>query len=77
VQAGVYDAFAEKLAGARGRDEGRRRAGDGTDFGPLINAEAVEKVKEHIADATAKGAAVALGGGAARSGRALSSSPPS
>ena len=31
-------------------------------FGPLVNVAAVEKVEEHIADATAKGAVVALGG---------------
>jgi succinate-semialdehyde dehydrogenase/glutarate-semialdehyde dehydrogenase len=42
------------------------RVGDGllgvTDQGPLIDAKAVTKVEEHIADALAKGAKVALGG---------------
>ncbi len=33
-----------------------------TDQGPLIDAKAVTKVEEHIADALAKGAKVALGG---------------
>jgi succinate-semialdehyde dehydrogenase/glutarate-semialdehyde dehydrogenase len=62
VQAGVYDAFAKKLTDA----VGKLRVGDGlagvTDQGPLIDAKAVAKVEEHIADAVAKGAAVALGG---------------
>ena len=34
----------------------------GTTTGPLISAAAVKKVEEHIADATSKGAKVALGG---------------
>ncbi|MEE3171155.1 MAG: aldehyde dehydrogenase family protein, partial [Pseudomonadota bacterium] len=33
-----------------------------TQQGPLINAAALDKVQRHIADATAKGAKVALGG---------------
>ena len=35
---------------------------DGVAQGPLIDAEAVEKVEEHIADAVAKGAQVLIGG---------------
>ncbi|MFP4571122.1 NAD-dependent succinate-semialdehyde dehydrogenase, partial [Rhodosalinus sp.] len=62
VQSGVYDAFAEKLA-QRVRE---LRIGDGLEegvqLGPLINADAVRKVREHIADATAKGAKIVLGG---------------
>jgi len=62
VQAGVYDAFAEKLK-ARVAD---MKVGDGfedgTVFGPLINAKAMEKVKSHLADATAKGGEIILGG---------------
>ncbi|NEX47440.1 NAD-dependent succinate-semialdehyde dehydrogenase [Pseudotabrizicola algicola] len=62
VQAGVYDAFAEKLQAA----VAKTRVGDGlsedVQFGPLINAAAVEKVEEHIADATAKGAKIETGG---------------
>ncbi len=62
VQAAVYDAFAEKLAAA----VAKTRVGDGltedVQFGPLVNHAAVEKVQEHIADATAKGAKVLLGG---------------
>ncbi|MFN3724458.1 MAG: aldehyde dehydrogenase family protein, partial [Paracoccaceae bacterium] len=62
VQAGVYDAFAEKLQAA----VAKTRVGDGlTDdvqFGPLINEAAIEKVEEHIADAIAKGAKIETGG---------------
>ena len=62
VQAGVYDEFAKKLAEA----VGKLRVGDGlagvTDQGPLIDAKAVAKIEEHIADAVAKGATIALGG---------------
>jgi succinate-semialdehyde dehydrogenase/glutarate-semialdehyde dehydrogenase len=62
VQEGVYEAFANKLAAA----VGALRVGDGllgvTEQGPLIDAKAVAKVQEHIADAVSKGAKVALGG---------------
>jgi succinate-semialdehyde dehydrogenase/glutarate-semialdehyde dehydrogenase len=61
VQAGVYDAFAQKL-----KDKvSKMKVGDGlengTDLGPLINSEALDKVQEHIADAQSKGAEVILG----------------
>ena len=62
VQAGVYDAFAEKLAAA----VAKMQIGDGLDAatttGPLINMDAVAKVEEHIADAKSKGAKVVSGG---------------
>jgi succinate-semialdehyde dehydrogenase / glutarate-semialdehyde dehydrogenase len=62
IQAGVYDEFARRLKSA----VAQLRVGDGlagvTDQGPLIDAKAVTKVEEHIADALAKGAKVALGG---------------
>jgi len=62
VQEGVYDAFVAKLADA----VGKLRVGDGlkgpTEQGPLIDAKAVAKVEEHIADAVFKGARIALGG---------------
>ncbi|MEM6304726.1 MAG: NAD-dependent succinate-semialdehyde dehydrogenase [Pseudomonadota bacterium] len=61
VQAGVYDAFAEKLT----QRVSEMKIGDGleegTDLGPLINSDASEKVHEHIADAKSKGATVILG----------------
>ena len=36
---------------------------EGTALGPLINADAIDKVQEHVADAKAKGGEVILGGG--------------
>ncbi|WP_027257421.1 MULTISPECIES: NAD-dependent succinate-semialdehyde dehydrogenase [Leisingera] len=62
VQAGVYDAFAEKLKAAVEKMAVGDGLNDGIHFGPLINMEAVEKVQEHIADATSKGGEVILGG---------------
>lgn len=62
VQAGVYDAFAEKLAAAVARLNVGDGLTDGVTTGPLINADAVEKVQEHLADATAKGGKVVTGG---------------
>jgi len=63
VQAGVYDAFAAKLKTA----VEKLRMGDGMEegvtLGPLINGDAITKVRDHLADATAKGAKVILGGG--------------
>jgi succinate-semialdehyde dehydrogenase/glutarate-semialdehyde dehydrogenase len=63
VQAGVYQAFARKLTDA----VARLQVGDGlqaeTQQGPLIDEAAVRKVEAHIADAVAKGARVATGGG--------------
>ncbi|MCD1617428.1 NAD-dependent succinate-semialdehyde dehydrogenase [Salipiger marinus] len=61
VQSGVYDAFAEKLAAAVKKLKVGDGLKDGTDLGPLINPEALEKVREHVADAEAKGAKVLLG----------------
>ncbi|WP_174436255.1 NADP-dependent succinate-semialdehyde dehydrogenase [Azospirillum brasilense] len=62
VQAGVYDAFAAKLAEA----VKQIRVGNGMEAGitqgPMINGQAVEKVEELMGDALAKGAKVALGG---------------
>jgi succinate-semialdehyde dehydrogenase/glutarate-semialdehyde dehydrogenase len=62
VQSGVYDAFVGKLVEATRK----LRVGAGlegvTEQGPLIDEKAVAKVEEHIADAVAKGAKIALGG---------------
>jgi succinate-semialdehyde dehydrogenase / glutarate-semialdehyde dehydrogenase len=62
VQAGVYEAFTRKLVHA----VAQLRVGDGlkgpTDQGPLIDTQALAKVEQHLADATAKGAKIALGG---------------
>jgi succinate-semialdehyde dehydrogenase/glutarate-semialdehyde dehydrogenase len=62
VQDGVYEAFTARLVAA----VQKLRVGDGlageTEQGPLIDVAALKKVEEHIADATGKGAKVALGG---------------
>ncbi|MFG1213569.1 NAD-dependent succinate-semialdehyde dehydrogenase [Xanthobacter flavus] len=62
VQAGVYDAFAEKLADSVGRLKVGPGMAEGVTQGPLINAAAVAKVEEHIADAVSKGARIVTGG---------------
>ncbi len=62
VQDGIYDAFTEKFTQA----VAAMKTGDGLeagiDQGPLINAKAVEKVEQHLADAKAKGGKVTTGG---------------
>jgi succinate-semialdehyde dehydrogenase/glutarate-semialdehyde dehydrogenase len=62
VQAGVYEAFAEKLVAATRRLKVGDGFGEGVTTGPLIDKKAVEKVERHLADATSKGATVLLGG---------------
>lgn len=62
VQAGVYDAFTEKLiAGVKTMKVGNGME-NGVAFGPMIDQSGLDKVKEHIVDATSKGAKVVLGG---------------
>ena len=62
VQAGVYDAFAEKLAVAvKGLSIGDGLKA-GVNTGPLINMDAVVKVEEHIADVLAGGGKIVTGG---------------
>ena len=62
VQDGVYEAFAAKLLDAVAKLKVGNGMEAGVTQGPLINADAVRKVEEHIADAQAKGAKVAMGG---------------
>jgi succinate-semialdehyde dehydrogenase/glutarate-semialdehyde dehydrogenase len=66
VQAGVYDEFARRLAEKVKAD---LKQGSGLDktvnLGPLINAAAVKKVAEQVADAKSKGGKVLIGGGVA------------
>jgi len=62
VQDKVHDAFVAKLRVAVQELQVGDGAKPGTTQGPLIDQNAVEKVEEHIADALAKGARVALGG---------------
>jgi succinate-semialdehyde dehydrogenase/glutarate-semialdehyde dehydrogenase len=62
VQDSVYDAFADKLAAAVRTLVPAPGFEAGATQGPLIDDRAVEKVESHIADATAKGAHVLVGG---------------
>ena len=58
VQAGVYDAFAKKLADR----VDAMRVGPGTEagvsIGPMINKPAITKIRAHVEDAVAKGAKI-------------------
>jgi succinate-semialdehyde dehydrogenase/glutarate-semialdehyde dehydrogenase len=62
VQDQVYDAFAAKLA----EKVKGFKVGPGTEagvvIGPLIDKNGLAKVEEHVADATGRGAKIALGG---------------
>ncbi len=62
VQDGVYDEFARKLTA----EVAKLKVGPGDEAGvttgPLINAAAVAKAKDHVSDAVAKGAEIAIGG---------------
>ncbi len=62
VQDSVYDAFAAKLTKAAAGLKVGYGLDDGVTQGPLIDRAALEKVEEHLSDATAKGARVAIGG---------------
>jgi len=62
VQDKVYDAFAAKLAEKVKALKVARGTEPGAVLGPLIDDAALAKVEEHVADALAKGAKVALGG---------------
>ncbi|MDH4415582.1 MAG: NAD-dependent succinate-semialdehyde dehydrogenase [Rhizobium sp.] len=68
VQAGIYDAFAQKLAEKVSQLKVGNGFAEGVTTGPLIDAKAIEKVKEHVADAVSKGAKIALGGSGAEAG---------
>jgi succinate-semialdehyde dehydrogenase/glutarate-semialdehyde dehydrogenase len=56
VQAGIYDAFAERLAQAVSNLVVGNGAAPGVTIGPLINHAAVEKVRAHVDDALTQGA---------------------
>ncbi|MBV9672431.1 MAG: NADP-dependent succinate-semialdehyde dehydrogenase [Verrucomicrobia bacterium] len=62
VQAGVYDAFANKLVTAVKKLKVGNGLEPGVLQGPLIDQAAVEKVEEHIEDAVSQGARILLGG---------------
>ena len=62
VQAGIYDKFTDKIKAKMAAI----KVGAGTEadvnLGPLIDAQGLAKVEDHVADALAKGAKVVLGG---------------
>jgi succinate-semialdehyde dehydrogenase/glutarate-semialdehyde dehydrogenase len=62
VQDKVYEAFTAKLAEKVKALKVARGTEPGAVLGPLIDDAALAKVEEHVADALAKGAKVALGG---------------
>ncbi len=62
VQDKVYDAFAAKLAAAVAKLTVGNGAAAGVTTGPLIDAKAVAKVRQHLDDALSKGARVIAGG---------------
>ncbi|MGY3452229.1 NAD-dependent succinate-semialdehyde dehydrogenase [Bradyrhizobium sp. USDA 4353] len=55
VQAGVYDAFAERLASRVKAMKVGPGTEDGVTIGPMINPAAIAKIERHVADAKAKG----------------------
>lgn len=62
VQDGIYDAFAEAFAARVAALKVGNGLDEASDIGPLIDAGAVAKVEEHIADALGRGARVLTGG---------------
>jgi succinate-semialdehyde dehydrogenase/glutarate-semialdehyde dehydrogenase len=62
IQDGVFNAFAEKLAEKTRALKVGRGTEEGVAVGPLIDENALAKVENHLADATAKGARVIAGG---------------
>ena len=62
VQDSVYEAFAEKLVAAVAKLKVGNGIEAGVTQGPLIDAKAVAKVEEHVADALGKGGRLLAGG---------------
>lgn len=68
VQKEIADTFADKLASHASALKVGNGMDEGTDMGPLIDAGAVAKVKQHVDDAIAKGARKISGASPAQSG---------
>ena len=62
VQSSVYDEFAEKFAAKVKAMKIGNGLDEGVEQGPLIDHSGIEKVEEHIEDATSKGAKIVTGG---------------
>lgn len=62
VQNDIYDTFVEKFAAAVAKQKVGVGTEQGVSIGPLINAEALQKVERLLSDAVQKGARVLTGG---------------
>ncbi|WP_312202938.1 NAD-dependent succinate-semialdehyde dehydrogenase [Kosakonia cowanii] len=62
IQEGVYDEFTRKLSEAVKALKVGNGMEEGVVVGPLIESSAIDKVREHVEDAVAKGAKVLTGG---------------
>jgi succinate-semialdehyde dehydrogenase / glutarate-semialdehyde dehydrogenase len=62
VQAGVYDAFCDKLVAATNALKVGNGLDDGVQQGPLIDAKAAKATEDFVADAVSKGGRVLAGG---------------
>lgn len=62
VQGKIYDAFTSKLQEAVANLKVGNGLEEGITIGPLINKDALDKVKAHVADAVERGARVVAGG---------------
>ena len=62
VQAGIYDKFTDKIKAKMAAIKVGAGTEAGVNLGPLIDAQGLAKVEDHVADALAKGAKVVLGG---------------
>jgi len=62
VQAGIHDAFVDRMSELVDQMKIGRGTDDGVQVGPLINDDAVEKVQRHVDDAIDKGARLRAGG---------------
>lgn len=62
VQSGVYDIFVEKLTAAVKKMRIGNGLEQGVEVGPVIDGNAIKKIKHHIEDAVSKGATLVTGG---------------
>ena len=62
VQRGVLDAFARKLVAATAQLKVGNGVEPGVSIGPLIDAEGLAKVEDHVGEALGKGARALVGG---------------
>ena len=62
VQAGVHDAFVDRLAARVAALKVGPASDEGSQIGPMINWRAVDKIDRHVRDALERGARVVVGG---------------